>query len=76
MTATARIACEIIHTEPETGVQRECGKDAAGYSASGVAVCAECEDDDTLQIVEFICPRCDHRHGMDPDAFHDMEVRL
>ncbi len=45
------VACQVIHTGPETQEQRECGKDAAGYSADGVAVCRACEDKDTLRIV-------------------------
>lgn len=66
------VACQVIQVNPETESWPECGKEAAGYSADGVAVCAECEDNDTLKIVEFICPRCDHRHGEDPDLFHEM----
>lgn len=49
------IKCRVLRTGPETGSQRECSKAATGYSADGVAVCAECEDDDTLRIVTPIC---------------------
>lgn len=45
-----KTTCQVIQSAGGPG-ERECGKEAAGYSADGVAVCAECEDDDTLKIV-------------------------